>query len=248
MRVRNINSRVAGMTYWGDRMRMWLSNLRRSAVALVVLAGAVSAQGTVSGQVSLQERPGEQSEDLADVIVWLEPTGGARLRTSPTTTTIQLQGRQFSPRVRVVSQGSKVEFPNADKFSHNVFSKAPDGAFDTGVYPRGRMKDQTFREPGVFPIYCNIHPRMTGYVVVLATPYYAEAGEDGRFAVTGVPAGSYLLHVWHDRAGDGATKPLTVGAAGLSLGTMQLDARGYRFVQHKNKFGQEYTSASGDRY
>ena len=229
-------------------MRALVSIVGCSALVMLALGRTAAAQGSVSGQVSLLERPGEQTEDLADVIVWLEPTGGARLRTSPTTTTIQLQGRQFSPRVRVVSQGSKVEFPNADKFSHNVFSKAPDGAFDTGVYPRGRMKDQTFREPGVFPIYCNIHPRMTGYVVVLATPYYAEAGEDGRFAVTGVPAGSYLLHVWHDRAGDGTTKPISVSASGVSLGTMQLDARGYRFVQHKNKFGQEYTSASGDRY
>jgi len=147
-----------------------------------------------------------------------------------------------------VSEGSKVEFPNSDSFSHNVFSKAPDGAFDTGVYARGRTKDQTFREAGVFPIYCNIHPRMTGYVIVLATPYYSQGGDDGRFSVAGVPAGSYELHLWHDRATQGASKHVVVGASGLSLGTIQLDARGYRFVQHKNKFGQEYTSASGDRY
>ena len=229
-------------------MRDLLSTTGRFALLIVLLARAASAQGTVAGQVSLLERPGEQTEDLADVIVWLEPTGGARVRTLPTTTTIQLQGRQFSPRVRVVPQGSTVEFPNADSFSHNVFSKAPDGAFDTGVYPRGRTKDQTFKEPGVFPIYCNIHPRMTGYVVVLATPYYAQAGEDGRFSVTGVPAGNYVLHVWHDRAAEGTTRALTVAASGATLGTMTLDARGYRYVQHKNKFGQEYTSASGDRY
>jgi plastocyanin len=229
-------------------MRDLMSIMGRSAVVVLTLAGTAAAQGSVAGQVSIMERPGEQTEDLADVIVWLEPTGGARVRTSPTTTTIQLQGRQFSPRVRVVPQGSKVEFPNADSFSHNVFSKAPDGSFDTGVYARGRTKDQTFKEPGVFPIYCNIHPRMTGYVVVLATPYYAQAGEDGRFAVTGVPAGNYLMHVWHDRVGDGPTKPLTVAATGVNLGTMPLDARGYRFVPHKNKFGQDYTSASGDRY
>ncbi|MEP7002718.1 MAG: hypothetical protein ABI969_19660 [bacterium] len=222
--------------------------IRSSALVLVLAAPTVFAQGAVSGQVSLQERAGEQSEDLADVIVWLELTGNARARTSPTTTTIQLQGRQFSPRVRVVPEGSKVEFPNTDSFSHNVFSKAPDGAFDTGVFPRGRTKDQTFKEAGVFPIYCNIHPRMTGYVMVIKTPYYAQAGEDGRFSISGVPAGNYVVHVWHDRATGAPPRPLVVGATGAALGTVQLDARGYRFVQHKNKFGQEYTSASGDRY
>jgi plastocyanin len=229
-------------------MRDTVSIVRTAAFIVVMLGRAMAAQGTVSGQVSLLERPGEVTEDLTDVIVWLEPAVSPKARVAPTTTTIQLQGRQFSPRVRVVSEGSKVEFPNLDSFSHNVFSKAPDGAFDTGVYARGRTKDQTFREAGVFPIYCNIHPRMTGYVVVLRTPYYAQAGEDGRFAVSGVAAGNYTLHLWHDRVAEGVTRPLVVGASGASLGTMQLDARGYRFVQHKNKFGQDYTSASGDRY
>jgi plastocyanin len=220
-------------------MRDLTSILGRTALVVVALTGTAAAQGSVAGQVSLLERPGERTEDLADVIVWLEPTGGTRVRTLPTNTTIQLQGRQFSPRVRAVTQASKVEFPNADSFSHNVFSKAPDGAFDTGVFPRGRTKEQTFKEPGVFPIYCNIHPRMTGYVIVLGTPYYAQAGEDGRFTLTGVPAGNYLLHIWHDRVGDGAPRALTVSTNGVNLGTIQLDARGYRFVQHKNKFAHD---------
>ena len=224
------------------------SIVRCSILLLTVAAPAVLAQGAVIGQVSLLERPGASSDDLADVIVWLEPSGAMGGRMSPVTATIQLQGRQFNPRVRVVPEGSRVEFPNADSFSHNVFSKAPDGAFDTGVYPRGKTKEQTFKEAGVFPVYCNIHPRMTGYVVVIRTPYYAQAGEDGRFAIAGVPAGSYLLHVWHDRAAIVPGRPVVVSAAGLVTGAVQLDARGYRFVPHKNKFGQEYTNASGDRY
>ena len=222
--------------------------IRQAVLLLLLVAPGLFAQGAVSGQVSLLERPGEQSDDLADVIVWLEPSGNTRARTSPATATIQLQSRQFSPRVRVVPEGSKVEFPNTDSFSHNVFSKAPDGAFDTGVYARGRTKDQTFKEAGVFPIYCNIHPRMTGYIVVLTTPYFAQAGEDGRFSIAAVPAGGYVLRIWHDRAPEVPPRSVVIGAAGMLLGNVQLDARGYRFVQHKNKFGREYTSATGDRY
>ena len=222
--------------------------VRHLALVIVLGAPGVRAQGAVSGQVSLLERAGERSEDLADVIVWLEPAANARVRTPPAMVTMQLQGRQFSPRVRVVQEGGRIEFPNSDSFSHNVFSKAPDGAFDTGVFPRGRTKDQTFKEGGIFPVYCNIHPRMTGYVVVLKTPFYAQGGEDGRFSIVGVPAGSYTVHIWHDRAAEAAPRPLVVGASGALLGTVQLDARGYRFVQHMNKFGKEYTSATGDRY
>ena len=219
----------------------------RLVAPLLFLAPALAAQGTVSGQVSIRERPGEETEDLGDVVIWLEAAGGSRAHPAPASTSMQLQSRQFTPRVKVVTEGSRVTFLNGDSFSHNVFSKATGSAFDTGVFGRSEKHEQTFRETGVIPLYCNIHPRMTGYVVVLPTGSYAQAGDDGRFRLAGVPAGSYLLHVWHARAAE-VSRPIVIAAVGAAVSRVELDARGYRFVQHRNKFGQEYTSATGDRY
>jgi plastocyanin len=182
--------------------------------------------------------------------VYLEPLGAsARQATpgaAPTNTVIALQSRQFSPRVRVVTLGSRIEFPNQDPFSHNVFSKT-NGGFDTGSFGRGKMRDQVFSDAGVYSLYCNVHPRMTAFVITLTTPYFTQAGVDGRFAFDSVPPGRYRLHAWHDRA-TSETRDVTIGAAGLRSVAIALDARGYKYVQHKNKFGQVYTSATGDRY
>lgn len=207
--------------------------------------------GSVSGQVTILERPGEATEDIQNVVVYLEPVGAppASPRTpklTPTNTTVALQSRQFSPRVRVITEGSKVEFPNQDPFSHNVFSKV-NGGFDTGVYGRGKSKGQTFKESGVYPIYCNVHPRMTAFIITLTTPYFTQAGGDGRFSLEGVPTGQYTMTVWHDRT-SAATRNITVGAAGVTGLRVELDARAYKYVQHKNKLGKDYTSATGDRY
>lgn len=217
------------------------------ALALLVPAARAAAQGAVRGQVSIKERPGEMTEDLADAVIYLEPATRAKVRMTPRDTAMVLRSRNFTPRVRAVTPGSRIDFPNQDKFSHNVFSKAPGGAFDTDVFGRGRTKSNVFREPGVYPLYCNIHPRMTGFVLVLTTPYYTQAGEDGRFQLGGVPAGKYVLHVWHDRAPE-VTRDVAVAPAGLEVSNVELDARGYKYVQHKNKFGQDYTNAAGDRY
>lgn len=214
---------------------------------MLLVAGIARAQGSVGGQVTILERPGESTEDLGDVVVFLESPAGARRNPAPVNTAINLQSRQFSPRVRVVTQGSRIDFTNQDPFNHNVFSKAPGGAFDTGVYGRGKVRDNTFREAGVFPIYCDVHPRMTGYVIVLNTPFYTQPGTDGRFSLDRVPAGRYVLHVWHDRATE-MTRAIDVPASGIGSLAVQLDARGWRYVQHKNKFGKDYASASGDRY
>ena len=95
-------------------------------------------------------------------------------------------------------------------------------------------------------MYCNVHPNMSSIVVVRDNPYYTQAGADGSFTIRDVPSGAYVLHAWHERGGE-TTRQITVPAAGLPNTVLQLDARGYRFVQHLNKFGQPYTQ-QGRRY
>ena len=215
-------------------------------VLVALIATHAGAQGPVSGQVSIVERPGEQTEDLNNTVIYLEPAAGPKLKMSPTNESMALQARQFAPHVRVVAQGSKVEFSNNDPFSHNVFSKAAQGPFDTDVFGRGKKKSTVVKEAGVYPLYCNVHPRMTAFLVAVNTPYYAQAGQDGRFSINGVPAGTYVLNVWHERGGlQKAT--VTVPANGLGSLKYQLDARNYKYVQHKNKSGKDY-ALNGDIY
>jgi len=217
-----------------------------STVAVALIIGMpMAAQGPVSGQVSIIERPGEQTEDLGNAVVYLELPAGQKAKLAPVNDQMALQARQFAPHIRIVPPGSKVEFVNQDPFSHNVFSKATQGPFDTDVFGRGKKKSTTVKEAGVYPLYCNVHPRMTGFLVAVNTPYYAQAGADGRFTIANVPPGTYKLHVWHERAAE-QTATLTVPASGMGGLKYQLDARTYKFVQHKNKNGKEY--ASGDIY
>jgi len=232
----------------GKDMRSFLSAVAGMATLAVSAAGAGGqTTASVSGQVAILERPGETTDDLGNVVVFLEPVGAsARARVpGPTNTVIALDKRQFSPRVRVVTEGSKVEFENQDPFSHNVFSKV-NGGFDTGTYGRGKTKDHVFAAPGVYTLYCNVHPRMTAFVITLNTPLHTQAGKDGRFSLDSVPPGQYRLHVWHDRTTE-VVRALTVPAQGVRNLREELDARGYKYVQHKNKLGQVYASA-GDRY
>jgi plastocyanin len=206
-----------------------------------------AAQGAVAGRVAVTERPGDITSDIGNTVIYLVPADGRTLRTAPSKAPIAMNGKEFRPHVRVVTPGSAVEYPNQDPFSHNIFSTAPGAAFDLGTYPNGISRAATFKKAGAFPIYCNIHSRMTAYVVVVPTPYYTMAGNDGRWTIPAVAAGSYALHVWHERAPEVVT-PLTVPAAGVADVATTLDARGFVAGAHKNKFGKEYTSTGKDRY
>jgi len=103
----------------------------------------------------------------------------------------------FAPALRIVTPGTTVEFPNRDPFFHNVFSYSPSARFDLGRYPRGESKSVTFDEPGVVKIYCEVHDFMRSAVVVVENPFHARPDGDGRFRISGVPAGRHTLVAWH---------------------------------------------------
>lgn len=223
---------------------------RRAALLLAVLAGAAmpaAAQGTVSGRIAITERPGERTTDIANTVIYLVPAEGASADVKAADQSIAMQERTFTPRVRVVTPGSRVDFPNQDPFSHNIFSTTRGAVFDLGLYPSGKSKGYTFRRAGVYPVYCNIHPRMTAFVAVVPSPWFALADAEGRFVIERVPAGRYQLHVWHERAKEVA-EPIEVAAGGRPFTDVTLDARGFRFEQHRNKFGREYDKTGRDRY
>ena len=227
------------------RVRTKLIVIAIGATMVALPLELATAQAAVAGQLSILERPGARTTDLAHAVVWLEARGSSS--SAATRGQIVMESRQYVPRVRIVPIGSAVACPNQDPFRHNVFSKAGPSEFDLGLYARGETKEARVERPGVYPVFCNIHAQMVAFIIAVPTPYVAQPSPDGRFSIAGVPAGTYTLHAWHDRAGD-QTREVRVGAEGLADVSVQLDARGYRFVQHKNKFGQEYAKAGRDRY
>jgi plastocyanin len=213
--------------------------------ALAVGAGiaapsAGSAQGTVAGRISIQEKAGEKTADFANTVVYLEPRNGAA-RTTEAKAQMAINGRNFAPRVRVITVGSTVDYPNQDPFTHNVFSTTPGALFDLGAYGSGTSKSNQFRKPGAYPIYCNVHAKMTGYVVVVNTPWYTQSTNDGRWEVAKVPAGRYTLTVWHERA-QPVISEIDIPVAGLATLETKLDASGYKEVAHKDKVGKDYST------
>ncbi len=216
------------------------------AATLVVPCHAGAQRGaTVSGKLVVLDKGNKPATDVGQAVVWLQAT--RPVPAAPATAQIVTSDKEFRPRVVVVSVGSTVTFPNSDPFDHNVFSLSEEGPFDLGLYSRGNAKSVQFKRPGIIRVYCNVHAQMSAFVVVRDSPYYTQPGSDGAFSIPSVAPGDYTLHAWQERAAEFPPRPVQVAASGLSGLELQLDARGYKFVQHLNKFGQPYP-ARGRRY
>jgi plastocyanin len=226
-----------------------MRTLTSTALALsFVLASTAAAQATVAGRVAVLERDGKRTTDLENAVLWLEPLEGEAPASQPGTTEIVMESRRYRPAVRVVAPGSSVRFPNYDPFRHNVFSDAGPSRFDLGLYGRGETKDARFAAPGVYPIFCNIHSKMVSFVVAVPSAWRAQAGADGTYQIGDVPAGRYRLNAWHDRGGKQVREIDVAAGAGRVQADVELDARGWRYVAHKNKYGRDYPPETRDRY
>lgn len=167
-----------------------------AAALLAPAAARAEPPGELGGEVVVVRRSvGSLVNGPADVVVFLEDAPAAgELPRGPFV--VQQVGKAFVPQVLIVPRGATVEFPNRDVYRHNIFSLSPSNPFDLGLYEPGATRSMSFERPGIVALYCNIHPQMLGYVVVVSNPFFARPAADGSFAFRGVPPGKYHLVAW----------------------------------------------------
>jgi plastocyanin len=173
-------------------------------IAIVAIMSVAASAGTISGKVS-----GVKDES----VVYVEAIAGKTFPAPTAKPVIDQKGLMFLPHLVAVQQGTTVEFLNSDKVAHNVFWISVGGnkklGHNLGTWPQGEKRPFKFDNAGVVPLFCNVHPEMSGYVIVAPTPYFAITDKSGEYKIESVPDGSYTVTAWHEGAKN-QSKPVAV--------------------------------------
>jgi len=175
-------------------------------VLFAALAGfTVSAvAGTISGKIS-----GVAGES----VVYVDAIAGKAFPAPAQHPVVDQKGLLFQPHITVVLAGATVDFLNSDSVAHNVFWTSVGGnkklGHNLGTWPKGEKRSFKFDTPGAVPLLCNVHPEMSGYIVVSPTPYFALTDKSGDYKIENVPDGSYTVTAWHEGA-KSQSKPVNV--------------------------------------
>jgi plastocyanin len=76
--------------------------------------------------------------------------------------TVQIKDSAFNPATLTVDAGTTVVFINVDKEAHKLKSTT----FNSNNMKKGDSYSHTFTEQGSYDYICDIHPEMTGKIVV----------------------------------------------------------------------------------
>jgi plastocyanin len=132
------------------------------------------------------------------------------------------QGCAYKPHVAVAQAGQTVAIKNSDQTLHNVHTfKGPSTLFNQAqIFGTPPIKKKAPSVGDVVKFKCDVHPWMTGYLVVTDNPFFAITGADGAFNIPNVPPGEYTVEAWHEKFG---TKQAQVTVAAGKPATLKLE-------------------------
>jgi len=194
---------VLGKPYAGRNENTMRTLLR--TLAVIATLGSTLFAGTIEGKVSSGES-----------VVYVDVVPGKTFPAPSQKAIVNQKNLLFHPSLMVVQQGTTVQFQNDDSVQHNVFWPSVGGnrklAHNLGTWPQGEKREYRFDQAGVVPLLCNVHPEMSGYIIVSPTPYFAQTDASGNYKIDNVPDGKYTVVAWHD--GMKQTKVVEVAGTG----------------------------------
>jgi len=149
---------------------------------------------------------------IHDAVIYALPEG-RDLPMAKHTATMDQKNRMFVPHVLAIQTGTSVQFPNSDDIRHQVYSFSSAKTFQLPLYTGTPSTPIVFDQPGVVSLGCNIHDRMSAYIVVVDTPYFATTDGKGTVTLSNLTAGKYVIHVWHpDQRAETSALPVSLAA------------------------------------
>ena len=144
---------------------------------------------------------------LQNAVIYLRTRRGATVAVhpdyqEPAAEPIELVNKncRFEPRVVLLRTGQKLRVKNADETAHNTkFDFIKNNPINQ-VIAAGDAFTKTFAEAESLPlpVSCNIHPFMSGYVLIRSDPYMVVTDKEGRFELNHLPKGEHQFQFWHE--------------------------------------------------
>lgn len=139
-----------------------------------------------------------QEQAVKDIVVYARPS--EYIKNIPSNAKVLLIGqkdKKFSPYITVMQKGQAINFVNHDDITHHIYSVSGKNRFEFKIRSGVEKMTEPMLVTEEIAMGCNIHDWMSGYTLVVDTPYYGKTDELGHIIFTLPHAGKYVITVWH---------------------------------------------------
>jgi hypothetical protein len=205
-------------------------------------------------------------QSLKDVVVFLKNIESGKPFHLPEVR-IESKDCDFIPFVNVLRDGDDLTVVNMDPVEHDIqgyetarargarvlFNRplpmnpyhTVAGIFGKKYLPGDPIVEKIHLRKGrnVFVMQCGFHPYMFSWGLVVENPYYAITPEDGKFEITDIPPGEYMLTAWHPGTKEFLEQTVTVTDEGTTVANFEYEAphgrRSVHELEENPRFGLE---------
>ena len=162
-----------------------------------VMVEVTADQATCGDEVEDRSEVVDASGGVANAVIIVT---GVPWAVDPPASVVNNKDCYFQPRVQVAKTGGLVSIQSADEVLHttHAYDDRERTMFNIAIPVPGMVIERPLRRPGVWRIECDSHRWMRGWIYV-TNDMAAVTWPDGRFEISGVPAGTYELMIWHER-------------------------------------------------
>ena len=134
---------------------------------------------------------------LRDAIVSVIDAKAGATTKSASNPVLDQNGCEFHPHVLGMMPGA-VDILNSDGILHNIHTFSTANAPINKAQPRfKKVITETFGEPEIIRVQCDVHSWMQGWIVVKPHPFFAVTSDVGVARIENVPPGKHAVDVWH---------------------------------------------------
>lgn len=138
------------------------------------------------------------SKPVNDIVVYLTPKAGLNdlpINTQPLA--IDQKDKKFAPYITVMQKGQNITFLNKDDITHHIYSVSGRNRFEFKLKAGSSKQVENISTAEEVAMGCNIHDWMSGFILVVNTPYFAKTNTNGIATISLNRADEYVVSVWH---------------------------------------------------
>ncbi len=139
-----------------------------------------------------------REQNVNDIVVYARPSKGIEnLPLNTKALLINQKDKKFSPYITVLQKGQAIKFVNQDDITHHIYSVSGENRFEFKIKADAEKMSEPLHITEEIAMGCNIHDWMSGYALVVDTPYYGKTDGSGQLTFTLPYAGEYVITAWH---------------------------------------------------